>query len=116
MLDEVKENEIPKLPKNQNEQQPKQHVPQTHARVVRISTRLSRPRDQYSPSFCYLLLTDSGEPESYEQTMQVGTKKKWEKGMKEEMDSSVNNQTWDLVKLSARKITLQNKWVYRLKE
>jgi hypothetical protein len=29
--------------------------------------------------------------------MQVDTKKKWEQGMKEEMDSLVNNQTWDLV-------------------
>jgi hypothetical protein len=29
--------------------------------------------------------------------MQVDTKNKWEQGMKEEMDSLVNNQTWDLV-------------------
>jgi hypothetical protein len=44
----------------------------------------------------YLLLTDSGEPESYEEAMQVDTKKKWEQGMKEEMDSLVNNRlgTW----------------------
>jgi len=36
--------------------------------------------------------------------------------MKEEMDSLAHNQTWDLVRLSASKTTLQNKWVYRLKE
>jgi hypothetical protein len=36
--------------------------------------------------------------------------------MKEEMDSLVNNQTWNLVQFPARKITLQNKWVYRLKQ
>jgi len=36
--------------------------------------------------------------------------------MKEEMDSLVNNQTWDLVQLPARKKELQNKWVYKLKE
>ena len=30
--------------------------------------------------------------------MQVETRKKWEQGMKEEMDSLVHNQTWDLVK------------------
>jgi hypothetical protein len=36
--------------------------------------------------------------------------------MKEEMDSLVNNQTWDLVQLYVGKITLQNKWVYRSKE
>jgi len=48
--------------------------------------------------------------------MQVDTKKKWEKGMKVEMDSLVDNQTWDLVKFPTRKRALQNKSVYRLKE
>jgi hypothetical protein len=86
------------------------------ASVVRRSTRLSRPPERYSPSLYYLLLTDSGEPESYEEAMQVDTKRKWEQGMKEEMDSLVNNQTWDLVQFPAGKRALQNKWVYRLKE
>ena len=48
--------------------------------------------------------------------MQVETRKKWEQGMNEEMDSLVRNQTWDLVKLPAEKRALQNKQVYRLKE
>jgi hypothetical protein len=48
--------------------------------------------------------------------MQVETKKKWEQGMKEEMDSLVNNHTWDLVQLHVGKRALQNKWVYKLKE
>jgi hypothetical protein len=61
-------------------------------------------------------LTDSGEPECYEEAMQVDTKRKWEQGMKEEMDSLVNNHTWDLVQLPAGKRALQNKWVYKLKE
>jgi hypothetical protein len=42
LLDEIKENEIPKAPENQNDQQ-QQQVPQTPASVVRISTRFSRP-------------------------------------------------------------------------
>ena len=36
--------------------------------------------------------------------------------MEEEMDSLMHNQTWDLVRLPAGKTTLQNKWVYKLKE
>jgi hypothetical protein len=36
--------------------------------------------------------------------------------MKEEMNSLVNNQTWDLVELPTGKITLKNNWVYKLKE
>jgi hypothetical protein len=48
--------------------------------------------------------------------MKVETKKKWDQAMKEEMDSLVNNQTWDLVELPTGKRELQKKWVYRLKE
>ena len=36
--------------------------------------------------------------------------------MKEEMDSLLNNKTWDLCNLFVGKRALQNKWVYRLKE
>ena len=61
-------------------------------------------------------MTDSGELECYEEAMQVDTKKKWEQGIKEEMDSLVNNQTWDLVQFPIGKRALHNKWVYKLKE
>ena len=84
--------------------------------MLRISTRLSRPPERFSPSLYYLLMTDSGEPECYEEAMQVETRKKWEQGLDEEMDSLVRNQTLDLVKLPTEKRALQNKWVYRLKE
>ena len=61
-------------------------------------------------------MTDFGETKCFEEAIQVETRKKWEQGMDEEMDSLVRNQTWDLVKLTAGKKALQNKWVYRLKE
>jgi hypothetical protein len=62
------------------------------------------------------LLTDSSEPECYEEAMPVDTKNKWEQGMKEEMDSLVNNQIWYLVQFLGEKKVLQNKWAYKLKE
>jgi hypothetical protein len=64
----------------------------------------------------YLSWTDYGELECYEEAMQVDTKTKWEKGMKEETNSLVNKQTWDLVQFPVGKITLHNKCVYKLKE
>ena len=36
-------------------------------------------------------MTDSGELEFYEEAMQVETRKNWEQGMDEEMDSLVRN-------------------------
>ena len=69
MLDEIKENEIPKVPKNKNDQQKQQEVPQTHKSVLRRSTRLSRPPKRYTPSLYYALLTDSSEPEGYEEAI-----------------------------------------------
>eukprot|EP00253_Pinus_taeda_P017286 PITA_17286 len=61
-------------------------------------------------------LLEEAWTECYEEVVQVETKKKWEQAMKEEMDSLAHNQTWDLVRLSVGKTTLQNKWVYLLKE
>ena len=63
-----------------------------------------------------ILLTDAGEPECYDEVVQVDTKIKWESTMQDEMDSLLKNKTWDLCKLPAGKKVLQNKWVYRLKE
>ena len=106
VLDEIRENEIPKAVENRNDQQ-QQEVPQTPTSVVRKSTKLSRPPERYSPSLYHALLTDFGEPEGYEEAIHVETRKKWEEGMKEEMDSLVNNQTWYLVQFPVGR-----RWVY----
>ena len=71
---------------------------------------------KYSPSLYYVLLNDYGESEIYEEAMQVETRKKRKQTMEEEMNSSMQNQTWDLVKFFVGKATLQKKWVYKLKE
>jgi len=44
-------------------------APQTPESGVRRSTRINRPHEQYSPPLYYLLLTDSGVPECYEEAM-----------------------------------------------
>jgi len=107
-----------KVPGNHNDQQLEQQkqAPQTPKSGATRSARISRPLERYSPSLYYVLLINSGEPECYEEAVQVETRKKWEQAMKGEMDSLSHNQTWDIVRFSAGKRTLQNKWVYRLKE
>ena len=70
----------------------------------------------FSPSSYSILLIDVGEPECYDEAVSVDTKIQWESAMKDEMDSLLQNKTWDLCKLPTGKRDLQNKWVYRLKE
>eukprot|EP00253_Pinus_taeda_P023450 PITA_23450 len=111
----VPENYHDQHPEQQPQQQQQQAL-QTPESGVRRSTRISRPPERYSPSLYYVLLTDFDEPKCYEEAVQVETREKWEQAMKKEMDSLAHNQTWDLVRLPAGKITLQNKWVYKLKE
>ncbi|WP_165303592.1 reverse transcriptase domain-containing protein, partial [Enterobacter cloacae complex sp. CH23B] len=94
-----------------------QHQPNEEPQPIpRRSTRASRPPERFVPSFNHLLISDSGEPESYEDAMQHESKEKWTKSMQVEMDSLHRNQTWELVELPKGKRALQNKWVYKLKE
>ena len=82
---------------------------------VRRSFRNIRPPQHYSPTLKYLLLTDGGEPECYDEVLQDENSSKWELAMKDEMDSLLGNQTWELTELLVGKKALHNKWVYRIK-
>ncbi|KAE8686500.1 cytochrome P450 71A9-like [Hibiscus syriacus] len=44
------------------------------------------------------------------------TQRQWEFSMKDEMDSLMSNQTWELAELPPGKKALHNKWIYRIKE
>ena len=82
---------------------------------VRGSFRNIRPLQHYSPALNYLLLTDGGELEWYDETLQDENLSKWELAMKDEMDSLLGNQTWELTELPVGNKALHNKWVYRTK-
>ena len=73
MIDEIKENEVPKVLENKEQQL----VPQTPTSV----RRSTRPLEWFSPSLYYWLMIDSSELECYEEAMKVETKNKWEQGM-----------------------------------
>ena len=81
----------------------------TSEQVLRRSSRSIRAPDRYSPSLHYLLLTDEGEPESFDEALQVEDSIKWEKAMDDEMRSLEKDDTWVLTKLPAGKRALLNK-------
>ena len=60
-------------------------------------------------------MTDGGEPECYDEALQDENSSKLELAMKDEMDSLLGNQTWELTELPVGKKALHNKWVYRIK-
>ena len=91
-------------------------VPYTPVTELRRSSRIIRKPVRFSPSLNYILLTDRGEPECYEEAMQVDESIKWELAMNDEMDSLLSNHTWELADLPKEKNALHNKWVYRIKE
>ena len=60
-------------------------------------------------------MTDSSELECYNETLQDENLSKRELAMKDEMDSLLGNQIWELTELLVGKKALHNKWVYRIK-
>ncbi|KAG8493315.1 hypothetical protein CXB51_010698 [Gossypium anomalum] len=64
----------------------------------------------------YVLLTDGGEPECYEEAIESECKDQWVEAMKDELQSLHENHTFELVKLPKGKRALKHQWVYRLKQ
>ena len=60
-------------------------------------------------------MTDGGELKCYEEALQDKNSNKCELAMKDEMDSLLGNQTWELTELPIGKKALHNKWVYKIK-
>jgi len=61
------------------------------------------------------MLTNEGEPQSYEEAINDIHKEEWKRAMWEEMQSLHENNTYELVKLPKGRRALKNKWVYRIK-
>lgn len=87
VLDYTPNSDFPVVP-HSLQQQPK--ISQTLMNI-RLSKRLSRPLDRFTPSLYSILLIDFSEPKGYDEAMQVDTKVQWELAMKEEMDSLRKN-------------------------
>ncbi|MCO5570380.1 hypothetical protein L7F22_024100 [Adiantum nelumboides] len=67
--------------------------------VLRRSDWRARPPQRYVPSMDYVMLTNCREPSCYDEAMSSVDKLKWEQAMQLEMDSSSENDTWELTPL-----------------
>ena len=90
--------------------------PQTSS--VRRSVREKRQPERYSPSaFCSnfsLSITDD-DPRTMKEAVDLEDGKLWKEAMVVEMASLHKNEAWDLVKLSAGRKPIGNKWVFKKK-
>nr|POF25368.1 retrovirus-related pol polyprotein from transposon tnt 1-94 [Quercus suber] len=114
-LDGLTESTIQKRGEEDKEIVDSQVDQSTPVAEIHRSSRNIRPPQRYSPALNYLLLTDGGELECYNKALQDENSSKWELAMKDEMDSLLGNQTWELIELPVGKKALHNKWVYRIK-
>lgn len=65
----------------------------THAVVVRRSSKITRPLQRFSPILNYILLTDGGELQSYDEILQDENLSMWKLALKNKMDSLLGNRT-----------------------
>ena len=76
-------------------------------------SRITRPPQHYSHTLNYIMLTDGGEPESYDKSLQDKNSSMRELAVKNEIDFLLGNQIWKLTELTVGKKSLHNKWLYK---
>ncbi|KAE8710792.1 hypothetical protein F3Y22_tig00110319pilonHSYRG00355 [Hibiscus syriacus] len=63
----------------------------------------------------YCLLTEDGEPSTYEEAINNSDASLWMMAMQEEIETLHKNNTWDLVPLPQGRKPIGNKWVFKIK-
>ncbi|KAL2630872.1 hypothetical protein R1flu_015558 [Riccia fluitans] len=64
----------------------------------------------------YVLITEEGEPSSFEEAHNSVEKAEWSAAMRKEMKSLSDNKTWELVEFPKGKQVIACRWVYKRKE
>ncbi|KAK7255190.1 hypothetical protein RIF29_28594 [Crotalaria pallida] len=87
---------------------------------VRQSDRLRR-KPHWHKDFvmvnhdAYCLLTEEGEPSTFQEAVNSSDASLWMAAMHEEMEALQRNKTWELVTLPEGRKAIGNKWVYKIK-
>ncbi|KAE8733847.1 hypothetical protein F3Y22_tig00000916pilonHSYRG00052 [Hibiscus syriacus] len=66
-------------------------------------------------NIAYCLLTEDGEPSTYQEAINSSDASLWMMAMQEEIEALHKNNTWDLVPLPQGRKPIGNKWVFKIK-
>lgn len=81
-------------------------------RTERVKTR-NGARQQDLLNFHMAFMVD--EPQTYKEALKDENCERWKMAMKEEYDSLLKNETWELVERPLGEKIVDNKWVYKVK-
>ena len=108
----------------ENEEMPQENgstsTKQEDVEEIPLETELRRSSRRHQPSRTYpideyVMLTDCGEPECYQEAVECEHKEEWLAAMRDEMKSLQVNHIYDLVSLPKGTKALKCKWVFKLK-
>ena len=106
------------LKQNQRMRNQKQRHLKLHKLVNQ--ERVRRPPNWHSDyviegNIAYCLLTEDGEPSTFEEAMNNTYASQWMMAMQEKIEVLQKNNAWDLVSLSQGRKPIGNKWVFKIK-
>ncbi|KAE8677858.1 cytochrome P450 71A9-like [Hibiscus syriacus] len=92
----------------------------SEAPTTRQSDRVRRRPNWHSDyviedNIAYCLLTEDGEPSTYQEAINSSDASLWMMAMQEEIEAFHKNNTWDLVPLPQGRKPIGNKWVFKIK-
>ncbi|KAE8680428.1 putative Double Clp-N motif-containing P-loop nucleoside triphosphate hydrolases superfamily protein [Hibiscus syriacus] len=97
-----------------------QKLESSEAPTPRQSDRVRRRPNWHSyyvieGNIAYCLLTEDGEPSTYQEAINNSDVSLWMMAMQEEIEALHKNNTWDLVPLPQGRKPIGNKWVFKIK-
>ena len=97
-----------------------QEPDEAHDGEVRRTTRQIRKPSWHSDYVmashdAYCLLTEEGEPSTFQEAVSSSDASLWMAAMHEEMEALHRNKTWELFVLPRGRKAIGNKWVYKIK-
>ena len=116
IVDESKKDDSSEAELEQGEQEPERVIDTELRRSHRQTRKPSWHSDYVMASHdAYCLLSEDGEPSTFERALNSPDASLWMTAMQEEMEALHRNKTWELVPLPQGRKAIGNKWVYKIK-